>query len=429
MKTLTQIAGMMQELLTEVADRIGRESGFIQRQRKLSGASFVQTLVFGWMAKGDSTMEELSQSAANVGVQVSRQGLDERFSEAAANFLKQMVAESVKCVLRGNSVSSAVLERFNGVYVEDSTVVELPASLQSVWAGCNRSALKVSVRWELQQGGLEQVQLQHGREHDQQALLHYLPTPACALQLRDLGYFDLEALKAQADNGSYWVMRYKVGTHLFTPEAQPIDLLHRLAQSQTQAVDWPILLGAEARLVCRLVAQAVSPETLQQRRKELKDWQHKHQQQASPTKWALLGWDMYLTNAPLDLLSTSEVFEVAHVRWQIELLFKLWKSEGLLDVWRTDNPWRILCEVYAKLIAVIIQHWLILMGEGHNLSKSLVQMSRTIHKKAWHLAAVLSQPQALLNALTDLHRCFSWGCRISHSASSPPTFLTLSSLS
>ena len=132
MKTLTQIAGTMQHLLTEVADRLGRESGFIQRQRKLSGASFVQTLVFGWMAKGDSTMEELSQSAANVGVQVSRQGLDERFNEAAANFLKQMVAESVKCVLRGNPVTNAVMERFNGVYVEDSTVVELPASLQAV---------------------------------------------------------------------------------------------------------------------------------------------------------------------------------------------------------------------------------------------------------------------------------------------------------
>lgn len=425
MKTLTQIAETMQHLLTEVADELGRKSGFIQRQRKLSGASFVQTLVFGWMAKGDSTMEELSQSAANVGVQVSRQGLDERFNEGAARFLQQMVAESVKSVLRGNPVSSGVMARFNGVYVEDSTVVELPASLQAVWAGCNRSALKVSVRWELQRGGLEQVQLQPGREHDQQALLHHLPTPARALQLRDLGYFDLEALQAQTDNGSYWVMRYKVGTCLFMSQVQPLDLLQRLAQAQTQPLDGSVLLGAEARLPCRLVAQPVSPETLKQRRKELKSWQHKHQQQASPTKWALLGWDIYLTNAPLALLTTAEVFEVAHWRWQIELLFKLWKSQTFLDTWRSDNPWRILCEVYSKLIAVIIQHWLILMGDGHDLTKSLVQMSRTIHKNAWHLASVLSQPQALLQALTDLHRCFSWGCRISRSASSPPAFQRL----
>jgi hypothetical protein len=422
METLTQVAETMQYLLTEEADRLGRESGFIQRQRKLSGASFVQTLVFGWMAKGNSTMEELSQSAANVGVQVSRQGLDERFTEAASGFLQQMVEASVNCVLQGNLARTKVLERFNGVYVEDSTVIELPPDLQAVWVGCNQSALKLSVRWELQRGGLEVVELQHGREHDQQAMLHQLPTPAHALQLRDLGYFELDTLQAQSDNGSYWVMRYKVGTGLLTVHGDPIVLEQCLTRRPSEVVEWDVLLGVAARLPCRLVAQAVSSDVLKQRQKELKVWQHKHQKQASSVKWALLGWDIYLTNAPLSVLSAAEVFEVAHVRWQLELLFKLWKSESFLDTWRSDNPWRILCEVYAKLIAVIIQHWLILMGDGHHFVKSLVQMSRTIQKKAWHLAAVLSQPQALLNALTDIQRCFSWGCRISLSAASPPTF-------
>jgi hypothetical protein len=425
MENLPQVATAMQHLLTEVANRIGRESGFIQRERKLSGASFVQALVFGWLAKGNSTMEELSQSAANVGVQVSRQGLDERFSEAAATFLRQMVEESVKMVIRGQAVSSGLLERFNGVYVEDSTVIELPAVLESVWAGCNHSALKISVRWELQWGGLEMVQLQPGREHDQRAALHSQPSAAGALHLRDLGYFDLETLQAQAEAGSYWIMRYKVGTGLFTAQAHPLDLLKQLARVSTQPADWSVQVGEHIQLACRLLARRVDPETLQQRQKELKDWQHKHQQQASPTKWALLAWDIYLTNVPVDWLSTPEVFEVAHLRWQIELLFKLWKSQNLLDNWRTTNPWRILCEVYAKLIAVIIQHWLILMGDGHALPKSLVQMSRTISKKAWHLASVLSHRPALLQALNDLHLCFSAGCRISRSATSPPSFQRL----
>lgn len=425
METVTRVAESLQQLLTEEADRLGGESGFIQRQRKLSGGSFVQALVFGWLAKGNSSMEELSQSAANVGVQVSRQGLDERFTERAANFLRQMVEASVKSVLQGNLATTRVLERFKGVYVEDSTVIELPASLQPIWMGCNQSALKISVSWELQQGGLEQLQLQHGYEHDQRAVLHRLPTAPDTLHLRDLGYFDLDTLQAQANNETYWVMRYKVGTGLLSLQAQPIQLHQALAAAQTEVVDWEVLLGVETRLACRLVAQAVSADVLKQRQKELKAWQHKHQQQASPLKWALLGWNIYLTNAPVALLRAPEVFEVAHVRWQIELLFKLWKSEAFLDTWRTDNPWRILCEIYAKLLAVIIQHWLILMGDGHHLTKSLVQMSRTVRKKAWHLAAVLTQSQALLNALSDLQRCFSWGCRISLSASSPPAFQRL----
>ncbi len=422
METLTQIADAMQYVLQEVADELGIETGFIQRKRKFSGASFVQSLVFGWLAKADCSMEELSQSAANIGVQVSRQGIDERFNAVAAKFLQRMVEETVRCVLHRSSVTTAILKRFNGVYVEDSTVLKLPAALKDIWTGCDESALKISVRWDLQHGGLEQVQLHAGREHDQHAKLHNLPLPAGALQLRDVGYFDLETMQKQAHNGSYWVMRYKVGTLIFTSQAEAVDLLTLLKQTSADSLDCEILLGAQAQVPCRLVAQAVPAAVLMQRQQRLKDWERKHQRPASETRRALLGWSIYVTNAPVSLLATAEVFDVARLRWQIELLFKLWKSELRLDEWRSENPWRILCEIYAKLIAIVIQHWLLLMGDGHHLRKSLTQMSRTVQKKAWHLASVLLQRQRLIDALMDIQRCFASGCRISPSSSSPPTF-------
>jgi hypothetical protein len=36
--------------MTTTAEQIGRSSGFVQRQSKLSAAVFIQTLVFGWLA-------------------------------------------------------------------------------------------------------------------------------------------------------------------------------------------------------------------------------------------------------------------------------------------------------------------------------------------------------------------------------------------
>jgi hypothetical protein len=167
----------------------------------------------------------------------------------------------------------------------------------------------------------------------------------------------------------------------------------------------------------------------QPRQQQLNAWQRKPQPDARATKGALLGWDIYLTHAPVHLLSAAEGLAGAQWRGQIELRFKLWKSERLLDSGRSDNPWRILCEVYAKLMAVIGQPGLILMGAGHPFAKSLVQMSRTIQKKAWHLASVLSHPQAFRLAWADLHRGFTWGCRIRRSASSPPTFQRLQGFS
>ena len=69
-----------------------------------------------------------------------------------------------------------------------------------------------------------------------------------------------------------------------------------------------------------------------------------------------------MTNASTELLSLSEAMVLLRVRWQIELLFKLFKSHTQVDTWQSQKPWRILCEVYAKLVVVLIQHWLILSG-------------------------------------------------------------------
>ena len=45
MRTVTQVSKVMQRVLIEVANEAGAVSGFIQRERKLTGASFVQAMV------------------------------------------------------------------------------------------------------------------------------------------------------------------------------------------------------------------------------------------------------------------------------------------------------------------------------------------------------------------------------------------------
>jgi hypothetical protein len=71
-------------------------------------------------------------------------------------------------------------------------------------------------------------------------------------------------------------------------------------------------------------------------------------------------WTIVLTNVPASMLTIEQAFALLRARWQIELLFKLWKQEGLLDQWNGTKPWRVLCEVYAKLLAMVVQHWFVL---------------------------------------------------------------------
>ena len=94
---------------------------------------------------------------------------------------------------------------------------------------------------------------------------------------------------------------------------------------------------------------------------------------ASATALALAAWAILITNIPAKLLTLAEALVVVKVRWQIELLFKLWKSHGQVDSWRSDKPWRILCEVYAKLLAIIIQQWVLVVGCWAHPDRSLVK--------------------------------------------------------
>jgi len=129
--SIDQLTQILQTLLIDDADRIGRESGFIQRQRKLSGASFAQTVIFGWQANPQASLEELCQSAWNSGVSISPQGLQARLNSGQANqFLYRLLLQSLDYLVEGEAAGSTLLHRFTSVYLQDSSKIRLPKSLR-----------------------------------------------------------------------------------------------------------------------------------------------------------------------------------------------------------------------------------------------------------------------------------------------------------
>ena len=64
MATVPQVATALQSVFTITANSAARRSGFIQRQRRLTGAAFVQGLVFGWLAHPSATYDQLVQAIA-----------------------------------------------------------------------------------------------------------------------------------------------------------------------------------------------------------------------------------------------------------------------------------------------------------------------------------------------------------------------------
>src|SRR5690606_522210 len=115
MTSITQVAQAMRTVLTDYAKTSGRKTGFVRRRSKMGGAEFAQTLCFGWLSNPDATLEELAQTAATMGVKISAQGLDQRFTETGATFLKGVLDEAVRQLVQGKAVVLPILKRFREV--------------------------------------------------------------------------------------------------------------------------------------------------------------------------------------------------------------------------------------------------------------------------------------------------------------------------
>ena len=431
MSTIPQVATAMQRVLGPVADQVARRVKFVQRESKLGGATFVQTLVFGWLSEAAATLEELSQTAATRGVEITPQGLDERFTEAAADCVREVLDAAVSEVITADPAVISLLQRFQGVYIQDSTVITLPDELAAEWPGCGGSgeagqaAVKLQVRWELSTGALAGPYLSAGRASDRSSALHTAPLPVGALLLRDLGYWDLADLQARDQAGSFWLSRVMPGTIVFAAAGQRWEVGEFLRQQRGTSVDVPIQLGGDARVPARLLAVRVPADIANQRRRAIRQAARRKGRTPSQATLALADWFVLATNVPATLLTLAEALVLARARWQIELLFKLWKSEGLVDEWRSRNPWRILCEVYAKLLGLLVQHWVLLVSCWQYPNRSLVKAVHTVHRHALHLASVFDQHHRLCAALTVVQRCLAVGCRINKRKAHPNTYQLL----
>ena len=99
-------------------------------------------------------------------------------------------------------------------------------------------------------------------------------------------------------------------------------------------------------------------------------------------------------------------------RWQMEILYKLWKQYARIDQWRTTNPWRVLCELYAKLIGLLLQHWLMILFAGLDEQRSLVKLAQVVRDTASSLLDALAGNRSLLSVLECIQRRMRSGCQM-----------------
>ena len=387
--------------------------------------------VFGWLAKPAASLHDLTQMAAVRGVSISAQALDQRFTPRLAETLRRVLAGVISHAITSDPAAVPLFERFSGIYVQDATSISLPPELAEVWQGCGgrpgegAAALKLQVALDVIGGGLSGPLLRDGRAQDRTSPLRTVPLPANSLRLHDSGYIVLDDLRTYAQQAVWTLCRLPVHITLAVADGARMRQGEVLVNRTETALDLDVHLGAVQPVPARLLAVRVPKQVSQERRRKLRQTAKKQGQQVSRARLALADWTVLVTTAPRALLSLEEGVVLARIRWQIELLFKLWKRDGQIDEWRSAKPWRILCEVYAKLIGMVIQHWCIVVGCWQVAERSLVKAAQTVRAHALHLAGVLDRRSEVCAALEMLVRCLRSGCRMNSRRQHPNAYQLL----
>src|SRR5947209_8622866 len=433
MTSVTHFAEIVQRMLEEETEQLAREVGFIQREREISGADFVQTLILGWLQEPEIALDGQTQVLERREVSISASGLSQRFTPAAATLLQRVLERLCAEQMEVEPVEIALLKPFSAVILEDSSTITLPPKLAEVWRGCGGStgtseaAIKLFVRWDVLRGEIEGPGLEQGRRNDKRGPLAVEDLPNGCLYVADLGFFGVERLSTIAHGRPdqpgikrSFVSRYQAKTVLQTRRGHRIDLHGIVPKQVGQVVEVGALLGQAGRLPVRVIMLRVPKDVADERRERIREAAQEQGREPDEEVLYLADWTIVLTNVPRRRLSTEQVLVIVRLRWQIERLFRLWKEHGYIDQWRSKKPWRILSEVYAKLAAMVIQQWLIQLGCWHDPHRSLFKAAQVVRREANRIMVALYKG-GLEEELRDILRCMRSGCRLNTRSTCPNT--------
>jgi hypothetical protein len=392
MDIISQAATNLQNLFRNDGTHLAilaRETRVIQRYRKLTPEVLLEMILFTLLKCPRPKTKKYVATAAQLGLTITERAVEKRFTPPLVAFLRQVLQRTLQQIITTPRVPSALLEKFTSVRVGDSTSVTLPDACAEEFPGCGgksgsgKAVVKLQVLWDLCSGRLLNLVIEPGRHSDAKSAIHDELPPPRSLSLWDLGYFSLKRFAAWTAHDAFFISRLQPGTAVLEVDGQPLDLRQRLRRHVwSTPLDMTVLLGCKERVTCRLIALRAPQAVVDQRRRKAYEKAQKSGRTPSSEFLEWCAWTILVTNCAAAELTWKEVMVLYRSRWQIELLFKLWKKHNrLADHATTKSAAWQMAEFWGKLIAAIIQHGLLLSMTWMDHRRSLMQAAEELREK------------------------------------------------
>lgn len=347
-------------------EQLAKETIFVQRESKINGKNFFDIIVFNNEKLKEQSLNDLSiDLTERYGIKITKQSLHNRFNEHAIAFLEKALERLLNQQIDVRPLLTTA-KIFNRILIKDSVCFQIDKSLADSYPGSGGSgspaAVRIQFEYDLLKGQINDLSVNAFNDQDTINSIQTLElTQENDLIIRDLAYMNLSVLKGIIERPAYFLCRLQYNVIVYEKKDNRyekldfVKLRNFMKKNNLDVIEKDVYLGYNERVNVRLIIHLLADDVVAERlRKANKNNKKKGRNQLSKEYKARAALNLFITNATEDQIPIKKVYSFYRLRWQIELMFKIWKSLCHIDKVKKVKRERLECYIYAKLICIVL---------------------------------------------------------------------------
>jgi hypothetical protein len=337
-------------------------------------------------------------------VDISKQGIDQRFNRSALKYIQSLMSEVLSTQV-SQIIEIGLLNPFTRVNVKDSSKFDLPEKLKDILpgfgGGASKSGACIQYEFEIKSGHVNDLTITPANRPDSKDALATMDTVKKGdLTIRDLGYFALKYFITAQKAGAFFLSKLNVKINVYQKRVNDFEeldfeqLYKIMTENQIKRLDKEVYIGKEVKLPVRLVIELIPDEVFSTRMRKINKYNKNKGYQTSKDYSNKARFNLFISNIPLDMIGEEAIAKLYKIRWQIELVFKIWKSIFGLDNITSMKYERLMCTLNVRLLLVLINWETFMIQRGLLFKKtgkllSIIKCFNTLKENSTQLRHIL----------------------------------------
>jgi len=334
---------------------------------------FFDSLLYDATSEGTKSYNQMAIEVKSThGLDISGQGIDQRFNEGAQKYIQGLIGEQLSSQV-SQCIDTGWSKHFNRVIIKDSTKFDLPKTLWEKLPGFGGCASKAGVciqyEFNVKSGEVNDLSIHPAKRPDNKDAIQTIDLVRPGdLTIRDLGYFVVDYFRRIEKARAFFLSRLNTKILVYQQKEgklQELDfakVYQRMKAQNIQRLDHKVYIGEKEKFPVRLIIELVPEEVVATRLVRVDKYNKKKGRQTGEEYKKRAQFNLFITNITERMLDVEAIVKIYRIRWQIELIFKTWKSVFGLDNIGQMKYERLMCILNARLLLIMV-NWEIFMVE------------------------------------------------------------------